>query len=284
MSSINGNNIPAVIPEAALIPESEVKARIDTMLANRAHMIERVKPLLLEEVDIYTLPGMKKPSLGKPGAEKLAAIFGLSAAFILDRETMDAIRRGPDEKQYVAYVCNLTRHGEFAGQGRGAAFVEWERTQYRNSNVAEYAAAKTLPWFIPGDWQEKKGQYGNYYRVKDGTVFDHLALNKSIKMAQKSAFVDAVIRTTGMSDLFTQDVENEVLDVPEPKNMPVAGVKSEDDPFAAAPTPTSAPPQEPIVYCDIAGCGGTMTKRNGARGPFLGCSNFNHGCRNTISI
>ena len=33
------------------------------------------------------------------------------------------------------------------------------------------------------------------------------------KMSQKSAFVDAVIRTTGMSDLFTQDVED-MKDVP----------------------------------------------------------------------
>jgi len=30
--------------------------------------------------------------------------------------------------------------------------------------------------------------------------------NKTIKMAQKSAFIDAVIRTSGMSDFFTQDL------------------------------------------------------------------------------
>lgn len=32
--------------------------------------------------------------------------------------------------------------------------------------------------------------------------------NKTIKMAQKSAFVDAVIRASGMSDFFTQDLED----------------------------------------------------------------------------
>jgi hypothetical protein len=32
--------------------------------------------------------------------------------------------------------------------------------------------------------------------------------NKTIKMAQKRAFVDAVIRTTGLSDIFTQDLED----------------------------------------------------------------------------
>lgn len=32
--------------------------------------------------------------------------------------------------------------------------------------------------------------------------------NKTIKMAQKRAYVDAVIRTTGLSDVFTQDLED----------------------------------------------------------------------------
>lgn len=32
--------------------------------------------------------------------------------------------------------------------------------------------------------------------------------NKTIKMAQKSAFIDAVLRTSGLSDFFTQDLED----------------------------------------------------------------------------
>src|SRR5437773_763698 len=31
--------------------------------------------------------------------------------------------------------------------------------------------------------------------------------NKTIKMAQKSAYIDAVIRASGLSDIFTQDLE-----------------------------------------------------------------------------
>ncbi|MDO8669113.1 MAG: hypothetical protein Q7K65_02375 [Candidatus Buchananbacteria bacterium] len=39
-------------------------------------------------------------------------------------------------------------------------------------------------------------------------------VNKTIKMSQKSSYIDAVIRTTGLSDIFTQDIENlsEALD------------------------------------------------------------------------
>jgi len=32
--------------------------------------------------------------------------------------------------------------------------------------------------------------------------------NKAIKMAQKRAFVDSIVRTTGLSDIFTQDIED----------------------------------------------------------------------------
>lgn len=44
--------------------------------------------------------------------------------------------------------------------------------------------------------------------------------NKTIKMAQKRAYVDAVIRTTGLSDIFTQDLEDMNL---------VDGVKESDN-------------------------------------------------------
>lgn len=33
-------------------------------------------------------------------------------------------------------------------------------------------------------------------------------VNKTIKMAQKSAYIDSVIRSTGLSDIFTQDIED----------------------------------------------------------------------------
>jgi len=43
--------------------------------------------------------------------------------------------------------------------------------------------------------------------------------NKTIKMAQKSSYIDAVIRASGMSDFFTQDLEDmNVNDISQPTN------------------------------------------------------------------
>ena len=47
------------------------------------------------------------------------------------------------------------------------------------------------------------------------TKKDNGDFNKSIKMAQKSAQIDAVLRTGGLSDVFTQDIEDMAQDRPE---------------------------------------------------------------------
>lgn len=60
--------------------------------------------------------------------------------------------------------------------------------------------------------------------------------NKTIKMAQKSAYIDAVIRTSGLSDIFTQD-----LDV-----MPISNIvdisNEYESPFIKETTEKEEPP------------------------------------------
>lgn len=51
-------------------------------------------------------------------------------------------------------------------------------------------------------------------------------LNKTIKMAQKSAYIDAVIRASGLSDIFTQDLED--MDVKEIKPQVIKYVKTSE--------------------------------------------------------
>jgi hypothetical protein len=55
--------------------------------------------------------------------------------------------------------------------------------------------------------------------------------NKTMKMAQKRAFVDAVIRTTGLSDIFTQDLDDmtpaELQKATTPRTYPASGAKTQ---------------------------------------------------------
>lgn len=63
--------------------------------------------------------------------------------------------------------------------------------------------------------------------------------NKTVKMSQKSAYIDAVIRTTGLSDIFTQDLESmpaESIQAPRPsenmENDEQSDVQLEPEPAA----------------------------------------------------
>lgn len=258
----------------SLIPTTDVQQRIETMIANRAHIVEKVKPLLIEGVDVYKLPGMTKESLGKPGAEKLAAIFGLTGKFEVDKETMEAIGATANGKQYIAYVCNLSRAGRVAGQGRGATFIEWMRNSYQMVFEKPAGTAEKDGW--KGPFQGKSKQTGKpytFWKVPETPVFDPLALNKAIKMAQKSAFVDAVIRASGMSDLFTQDLEDMPRDdAPEAPQATTTAPNAKDEPFPDQEPQNAPQAAETVPTCDL--CGQPMKKRTGPRGPFWGCSGW----------
>ena len=134
---------------------------------------------------------------------------------------------------------------------------------------------------------KKTGNPYQFWKLPEPQVFDPLALNKAIKMAQKSAFVDAVIRTTGMSDLFTQDIEDleSTVEVePEVKKSSPAQEQAdrvlaqEAKPFPSHPSVANAPVALPVTQqkagdpCVI--CDGTYKFRKGARGSFFGCSNY----------
>jgi hypothetical protein len=135
----------------------QFKTGVDTLLQKRDYFIQKILPKLEENRDYYTIKGRK--SLGKAGAEKLAAIYSLVATFEKDIETIESFS---GVEGLVAFVCTLTRMGEVVGQGRGAATL-------RDN----------------GDDP-----------------------NKCIKMAEKSAYISSVIRSTGLSDIFTSDLED----------------------------------------------------------------------------
>lgn len=155
------NLTPVVIKTANLDSLELFKKSVDLLLAKRSYLISKVLPEFQEGLDYYVIKGRK--SLGKSGAEKLASIYSLSAAFFKDEETLSML---PSHKDLIAFVCNLTnKDGVVVGQGRGVDSPQ------RNQNDA----------------------------------------NKAVKMAQKRSYIDAVIRTTDLSDIFTQDLEAGVI-------------------------------------------------------------------------
>jgi hypothetical protein len=103
-----------------------------------------------------------KPSLWKPGAEKICGMLGLIPRFPNLSEYENAVLRGDDIK-VIILKCELhTGSGFVAAEGTGARRVAQDN----------------------GD------------------------INKSLKMTEKSAHIDATLRVAGLSELFTQDLED----------------------------------------------------------------------------
>jgi hypothetical protein len=159
--------------------------------------------------DYGIIPGTKKKSLLKPGAEKLLRLFGLGARVRLadkeiDREANLAVFI------YRAEVYHL-RSNVVIAECEGSA--NSQEVKYRERTV----------------WRKKKLANGKEVSesVKEETpVFD--LLNTLMKMSQKRALIGATIIATAASDYFTQDME--------PDEVPAATQSKEAAAVAAVPS------------------------------------------------
>lgn len=127
---------------------------------------------LKRDVDFGVIPKTKSPSLFKSGAEKVCLAFGLMKRFTVE----SAIEQGGKEPFFFYRVrCDLIK-------------VAQDGTEYVFSN---------------GHGSANTGERRNGFNGP----FD--AANSSLKMAEKRALVAAAISLANLSDLFSQDLENE---------------------------------------------------------------------------
>jgi len=198
------------------------------------------------------IPGCgTKPSLLKPGAEKISMMFRLIPEYIVER--MDL----PNGHREYQVTCTL-RHGSSgnsAGQGVGSASTMEGKFRFRKANlVCPECGKETIIKGVAefgGGWLcfVKKGGCGtkwtdddnpftgvNTDRVEHDNPADYY--NTVLKMAKKRAHVDAVLTATAASDIFTQDVE----DLPHVEEVPV---KPAEKPAPASPPARKATPAKP---------------------------------------
>lgn len=202
-------------------------------------VIEFTKTVMKPDKDYGTIPGTNKPTLLKPGAEKLCSLFALVPEF----ELADRILDFDKGLFYFQYRCKLYRDGALVGTGVGSC--NSREVKYRYRNVAENkASAEDKASAIRTE--TKNGKYGTYkvYVIENREPFD--LVNTLDKMAQKRALIAATLITTNASEFFTQDVEDmgfiegEFSEVePEPKK------KAAPAPAQPAGNSTPPPPDEP---------------------------------------
>jgi len=153
---------------------AQFRAGLDRRKENRDTLMEWIRSALVENRDYGSIMirGQKsKPSLLKPGAEKIAGMLGLIPRFPNLKEYEESAIKG-NVIDLIILKCELhNQSGEVIGEGVGARSAEKQ---------------------------------------------DNGDMNKALKMAGKSAMIDATLRCAGISEIFTQDVEDMALSDPEP--------------------------------------------------------------------
>jgi len=180
---------------------TETRRSAQQMIAQRAAIVECMSAVMRKDHDYGVVPGTDKPSLYKPGSEKLLALFNLAAQpNAEDLSTPDCIR------YRVTITVIHTPTGTVAGFGVGEASSAESKYQWRSVVCAEEWDA------TPDDRRRtkwKKG-YGDKpaYAVQQIRAEMEDVANTVLKMAKKRAQIDAVLTATAASDVFAQDVQD----------------------------------------------------------------------------
>ena len=200
--------------EMAMTPE---------LIRNQVNVIQNVMKQVMKDGEHYgIIEGCgKKPTLLKPGAEKLSTTFRLGPTYQITRTELAG---GHREYQIVCTLKHIPT-GQTIGEGVGLCSSMESKYRWRNQNrkcpicgkesVIKGQAQYGGGWLC---WKKKDG-CGAKWKDGDPTIEKQECgkienqdiadtFNTVLKMAKKRAHVDAVLTATAASDIFTQDAED----------------------------------------------------------------------------
>ena len=197
-------------------------------VVRQIELIQEVQRRVMKQGEHYgVIPGCgDKPSLLKPGAEKLGFTFRLAPEF--EVTTIDH----PGGHREYQVKCRL-RHiptGTMVGEGVGTCTTLEGKYRFRWDNTGEPVPAEY--WksrdkdLLGGPFNTTRKTDGSWFifqRVEHDNPADYY--NTCEKMAKKRAHVDAILTATAASDIFTQDVED-MTEVLTPKEETIVGSQS----------------------------------------------------------
>jgi len=187
---MNGNL--AVIHEPRALTAVDMRAQVNLVQ-------EVMQAVMKKETHYGIIPGSKKPSLYKPGAEVLAATFRIAVSYrVEDLSTDDHVR------YRVTAVGTHQTTGIVLGDGMGECSSGEEKYKWRRAICEEEFEA------TPENRRRIKfGKYqGKVEKTKQVRTEPADQANTILKMACKRAQVAMTLNVTAASDIFTQDIED----------------------------------------------------------------------------
>lgn len=212
--------------------------------------IQAVMERVMKEGEHYgVIPGTQKPTLLKPGAEKLLLTFRFDPQYE-STETYDGKHLTIKSRCTLYHITS----GQRLGSGEGSCSTKESKYAYRQGmrlcpKCGKDAIIKGKKEY-GGGWLcfNKKGGCGEKWKDGDTAIEgqstarvanDDLAdqYNTVLKMANKRSLVAVVLNVTAASDIFTQDME----DMPHGGEVIRANAASVGAETQARPTPSTDP-------------------------------------------
>ena len=217
-------------PQAIAVQPSDFMPvmSLEVALQRRSMLVEFTRRIMVPDQDFGTIPGTSsKPTLLKPGAEKLCSFFGLEPEFnqVVEECDWTGERHAGEPFYYIRYSVRLHRGGRVLGVGEGSC-NSWE-SKYRWRQGSRKCPKCGQEAIIAGKeeygggwlcWKKKNG-CGATFKDDDAAIKSQQVgripnpdiadvINTIQKMAQKRALVAAVLIATGASEFYTQDIED----------------------------------------------------------------------------
>ena len=202
-------------------------ASVQEALVAYQAMKDFVNGILNKDVDFGVIPGTSKPTLYKPGSEKLLRFFGISVALDPLETTEDWTGKDHDGEPffYYRYKAVASRNGVRVAEAVGSC-SSWEKKyRYRTAEIrCPECGAENIRHSKQGSgwycWAKTDG-CGATFDEGDSRIVDQPRgqvpnpnpadlVNTIDKMAQKRAIVAVSLLACNASEYFTQDIEDYV--------------------------------------------------------------------------
>lgn len=144
--------------------------------------------------DYDVIPGTNKPTLLKPGAEKILMMFGITSEY----EVVSSVEDWKNGVFAYTVRCILSKNGNKITEGLGNCNSKEDKYRYR------WVKAQDVPMGVDAETL-KSNQYGKL-RIENDEIYS--IVNTILKMAKKRAQIDATLTVASLSEVFTQDVED----------------------------------------------------------------------------
>lgn len=231
---------------------------IQTARARLKTFQEFVQGYLVEGIngDFGTIPGTPKPTLLKPGADKLCELYGLADDYMVVPEYSreDWNRQPPLFDFTVRCILTSKRTGGHVSTGLGNCNSQEARYKWRDQKQSCPECHKETIFKDKKDggfycWT-KKGGCGKTFSADEVRIIGQVSgrvenddvatlKNTILKMAKKRAKIDATLSATRSSGIFTQDMED-IVDV-EVTHTPTTPQPTQSHAPAQGATPTPKP-------------------------------------------